>query len=118
LANNHARFNTALINTAENPEETIDTPRSSPRVGNNPILSGVTGDTPADNLHSVTAQKRTRGVLVDTRLVVHEVLVDRETSLNGTIGLDGGLDGGNIRQGDNVLGFVAGRGGAILAGEG
>lgn len=77
-------LNTAVVLASQDLEETIVTPILVPGVGNEPVGSTVL-NTPAEKLDSVTAEVVTSDVLVDTRLVGHEILVDGEGDFHGTI---------------------------------
>jgi len=104
---NDAILNTALVSAAADLEETAVSPVSVPGVGNPPVVSAVIS-APAQDLDGMATELLTRDVLVNAGLVGHEVLVDGEGSLNGTVGHDLSLDGrdvgGNrVRAGTEVL---------------
>jgi hypothetical protein len=81
-------------------EETVFTPRSTPRVGDDPEV-GTIFVTPTDDLDGMTTESRSTSVSIDTTSVGHEILVDGETSFNGAVLLDIGLDGGGVRELDD-----------------
>ena len=74
-----------------NSEESILSPFRSPRVLGNPVFSSVF-NSPSDNLDGMSSESISVGLLIDSILVVHEVLVDHESSLDGSVLEDFGLD--------------------------
>lgn len=74
---------------------TVDTPRVSPSVFDNPVFFVVVVLTPTEDLKSVTALESggTLNNVVDTVLVDQEVSVNRDNSNNGTVLKDFSLDG-------------------------
>jgi len=60
-------------------KQALVTPRVVPAVGNKPVL-GVILDSPSDDLHSVSSERRSRSVLVNSGLVAGEIRVDGESS--------------------------------------
>jgi len=100
--------NTLLLELAlvhAHPEVTVETPRGTPRVSNNPVGSG-TSHSPADDLDGVTTESVSSSVDVDTGVVGHEVGVDEETSLDWTVGVDLLLDGLDVSEGAVSVGVV------------
>jgi len=77
-------LNVALIVATTDTEETVLSPVSVPRVGASPVFDTVLL-TIADNLDSVTTLITTAGVVIDTRGVAHEIRVDSEGNLEGTV---------------------------------
>ncbi len=77
-------FNTALVLSTADLEVTLVTPPGVPAVGAEPV-GGTIFLTPSDHLDGVATEVRSSQVLVDTSLVAHEVLIDRESDLNGAI---------------------------------
>jgi hypothetical protein len=98
LSSNDTTVNTALAESDS--EETVFTPRSTPRVGDDPEV-GAIFVTPTDDLDGMTTESRSTLVSVDTTRVGHEILVDGETSFNGAVLLDVGLDRGGVRELDD-----------------
>jgi len=96
VSGNTLLLEAALVHT--HPEVTVETPTGTPGVGNDPVGSG-TLLTPTDNLDGMTTELVARGVSVDTRSVGHEVRVDDETGLDGTVGVDFLLDSRNSSEG-------------------
>jgi hypothetical protein len=76
---------TTLVVATLDAEETVLSPVSVPRVGAGPELDTILL-TVADELDSVTTLETTSGVVIDTRAVGHEILVDLEGNLEGTVG--------------------------------
>lgn len=83
-------------------------PSAAPRVGAKPVVE--TGDgivTVADDNNSMAAfESSRRRSDIDTRFVVKEIRVDRETSFNGSVSGDFGLDGrdgGELFDGTRLL---------------
>jgi len=68
-------------------EVTVHTPVLVPGVSNPPVLDTVL-NTPTEDLDSVATEVLTGDVLVDTRLVVLEVSIDIESSLDRTVSHD------------------------------
>jgi len=86
-------FTVTFVGTSQDPEETVDTPVLSPRVGNNPVWQvGSRVNTPANILDSVTTSQTTGQMSVDTRAIGEEILVDAEAHLDGSVGHDVLLD--------------------------
>ena len=75
----------------QNLESALVTPGVVPRVDTEPVVLAVLS-TPADGLDSVTTEGRATLVLVDTRLIGQEVLIDGEGGCDRTVLLDIGLD--------------------------
>ena len=65
-------------------EQTLVSPVLVPRVHHEPVGRTALG-APADDLDGVTAESLSGLVLVDTRLVTQEVLIDSEGAGDGTI---------------------------------
>merc|ERR1712217_666446 len=65
-------------------EQSLVSPRVIPRVGDEPVLFTIL-DTPSNDLHSVASEGLSRGMLVDTGLVVREIGIHGEGSGHGTI---------------------------------
>jgi len=95
LTNNNTAINTAL--TPCNLEETVQTPSWAPRVSNKPIV-GAIFITPTNDLDGMTTQSAAASMSVDTTSVVHEVLVDSESSFDRTILENVSLDGSWVRE--------------------
>jgi len=83
----HGVLDTALVGATDNAEVALLTPVLVPRVGDEPVLGAVV-DTVAEDADGMTTLDRAGGVLVDTALVEHEVLVDGEGTLARTVGAD------------------------------
>jgi len=75
----------ALVASTTDAEETVLSPVGVPGVGASPELLTVLL-TVADKLDSVTALIATSGVVVDTASIGHEISVDSESNLEGTVG--------------------------------
>jgi hypothetical protein len=93
----------ALVHT--HPEETVESPRGTPRVSNNPVRSG-TSHSPTDDFDGVTTESVTSSVDVDTGVIRHEVGVDEETSLDWAVGVDLLLDSIDVSEGAVSFGVV------------
>jgi hypothetical protein len=97
-------------------EESALSPSGVPRVSADPVLDSVLLS-PSDELDGVSSEEVTLEVLVDSALVGHEILIDVETSLDGSVGEDFELDG--LRVGvlarRSLLDEVLGGGLSILA---
>ena len=65
-------------------EVTFHTPLAAPRVRAEPVAQTVL-NTPADNFDGVTTSDTAGNVVVDTRLVTEEVLIDSESSLKRSV---------------------------------
>jgi len=78
-------LNATLIVATTDAEETVLSPVSIPGVGAGPELLTVLL-TVADKLDSVTTLKTTSGVVIDTRAVAHEILINLKGNLEGTVG--------------------------------
>jgi hypothetical protein len=103
VSGNTLLLEAALVHT--HPEVTVETPTGTPRVGDDPVRSG-TLLTPSKDLDGMTTELVTRGMFVDTRSIGHEVRVDDETGLDGTVGVDFLLDRRNISEGAVLTSFV------------
>jgi len=114
LSSNDTRVDTAFAESDS--EETVFTPRSAPRVGNDPVV-GTVFVTPTDDLDGVTTESRSGLMSVDTTRIRHEILVDGEASFDGSVLEDAGLDGSGIRELNNgsLSGVVVLEGRAISA---
>jgi len=77
-------FNSTVVNSLNNLEETIVSPGGIPAVGNQPILDSIFS-TPSKELNGVSTKSTASGVLVNTGLVCQEILIDCESSLNGSV---------------------------------
>jgi len=86
----HAKTNTTL--THLDLEGALITPWLIPGVYAEPVIETVFV-TPTNGLDGVATKIRARLVGVDTRLVTEEVLVDKESSRDGTMSIDIGLNG-------------------------
>jgi len=84
-------FNAALVISTSDLEGSVVTPALVPGVDHEPVILSIF-NTPSDDLDSVTAKRRARGVLVNAGLVVWEVRVDGEGPGDRSIGHDVGLD--------------------------
>ncbi len=80
-----------FILSSQYPEETLISPTSIPRVGNNPIRCSITGNSPAHHLYGVSSQVISGGVLINSGLVGQEVGIYIECYFYGTILKDFGL---------------------------
>jgi len=80
-------------------EETLVSPILIPGVHDQEVVDTIL-DTPANDLDGVTTEGSTCLVLVDTALVTQEVLVDRESTGDWTVGEDILLE--VINAGDGV----------------
>lgn len=69
-------------------EETFLSPTWAPRVGADPVVGSIFGNTPTNDLDGVTSELVSFNVVVDSTLVAHEVLVDSETSFQWAILVD------------------------------
>lgn len=107
FSGNNGRFNSALIISTEDLEETALSPAGSPGVGNKPVWRS-TLSSPSDDLDSMSSESLSGGVLVNSALVLVEVFVDSESSLSWSIGHDFGLNsrdllGNSVSRGSEVL---------------
>jgi len=75
----------ALVVTTTDAEEALLSPVVIPRVGASPVLLTIL-NTVADKLDSVTTLITTAGVVIDTAGVAHEISIDSESNLEGTVG--------------------------------
>jgi len=100
-------------------EGTLITPGVVPGVNAEPVVDTIFV-TPTDGLDGVATESRTRLVSVDTALIGKEVLIDGESSSDGTMLVDIRLDGidtsETIRRGSEVLVASVIDGGVGLAG--
>lgn len=96
------RLDSALVGSAKDLEEAGLSPVGSPGVGDEPVWRSVLSS-PSDDLDGVSSEVLSGGVLVDSRLVLIEVLVDGERTLDWSVCEDLRLDGGNA-LGDSVGG--------------
>jgi len=78
-------LDTTLVVATTDAEETVLSPVGVPGVGADPVLLTVLL-TVADDLDSVTTLEATSGVVVDTRRVAHEISINLEGNLEGTVG--------------------------------
>lgn len=92
----------ALVVSPSDLEESLISPALVPAVCDQPVRSAVL-NSPSNNLDGVASESRASGVVVNSRLVSQEIVVDSEGSLNGTVSHDFGLDLGDLR-GDGVDG--------------
>lgn len=72
-------------------EESVVTPLVVPGVSAQPVWSTVF-NSPSDDLDGMSSEGSSGGVLVDSRLVGQEILIDGEGSLDGSVGEDLLLD--------------------------
>lgn len=70
--------NTALIESDS--EETVFSPLGAPRVGDDPVVNTI-----SDDFDGMSTKLLSSGVVIDSLLVVHEIFVNGETSLNWAI---------------------------------
>jgi hypothetical protein len=79
--------------TEGNSEESVFSPSLGPGVGADPVVGSIV-ISPTDDLNGVTTLvvPELGGLLVDTRLVAEEVLVDLETGFNWTTFKESRLD--------------------------
>jgi hypothetical protein len=114
LSSNDTSVDTALAESDS--EETVFTPSSVPRVGNDPVVDTIFV-TPTNDLDGVTTESRSGLMSVDTTSIRHEILVDGEASFNGSVLDDVGLNGSGVRELNNgsLNGVVVLEGGAISA---
>jgi hypothetical protein len=75
----------ALVAATTDAEVTLLSPVSIPGVGASPVLLTVL-NTVADKLDSMTTLITTRSVVIDTAGVAHEISIDSESNLEGTVG--------------------------------
>ena len=80
-AGNDTAFDAAVVGPTENLEGSHVTPVFVPRICNKPVLCAVF-HAPAHNLDRMPAELWTLDVLVNTRLVGQEILIDREGGLD------------------------------------
>jgi len=78
-------LDTTLVVATLDAEVTLLTPGSIPRVGAKPVLD-TTFLTIAHQLDGVTTLKAAAGVVIDTRRIAHEILINLEGNLEGTVG--------------------------------
>lgn len=95
LSGDNCWFNSALIISTVDLEETALSPVNSPWVGNKPVWRSALSS-PSDDLNGVSSEVLSGGVLVNSALVFVEVFVNRECSLNWSISVDFSLDGCSI----------------------
>jgi hypothetical protein len=114
LSSDDTTVDTALAESDS--EETVFTPSWAPRVGNDPVV-GTIFVTPTDDLDGMTTEDRSTLVGIDTTSVGHEIRVDGETSFDGAVLEDVGLDGGGVGELNNgsLNGMVVLDGGTISA---
>jgi len=133
-------LNATFVSTTDDAEESLLSPVGVPRVGNNPVRFSdfvrSSSDTPSDKFDGMTTQVRSRGVLVDTRGIGLEVLIDGEGDFLRTVGhqisldlgdvLGNGVAGGQVlfvsgvsqaSSGLRIAGLLAGRGGVRRQGR-
>jgi len=95
-----------LVAATLDAEEALLTPSDIPGVGADPVLD-TTFLTIADQLDSVTTLKGTALVVVDTTSIAHEIGINTESNLEGTVGgklnLVGGLTDDGVGLGTLVL---------------
>lgn len=84
-------LDTTLVGSTDDAEVAALTPVGVPGVGDEPV-GGRAGHAPSEDSDGVTAELAARGVHVDSRLVVVEVLVDGVGGLDGSVGHDLLLD--------------------------
>lgn len=100
-----------MIGTSQDLEETLISPSLIPRVGAQPVLNSIL-DTPTKDLDGVTTQLVSGNVLVNTTLVVKEIFIYGESTLNWTVGGNFGHDllfvgrDGISRSGSDFVGVV------------
>jgi len=98
-------LDTTLVGTTADTEEALLTPGDIPRVGADPVVD-TTLLTVADELDSMTTLVATAGVLIDTRRIAHEILINLEGNLEGTVAGKLGLHVLLTRDGVRVLTVV------------
>jgi len=84
----------SIVNSALSPgnsEESTFSPAGTPGVGTEPVVDSVFL-TPTEDFDGVTTSHSTGGVLINTTLVLEEVLIDGESSFHGSVVVDFGLD--------------------------
>lgn len=86
-------FNATLVVSTLDFEVTRFSPGGAPAVGNLPVFHAIF-DSPSNNTDSMASQSRSSDVMVDTSLVVVEISVNSEGTLNWSIFVDFLLDGG------------------------
>lgn len=106
---NAVTLNATFVLSSEDAEGALLSPRIVPGVDAGPVRSAVV-NTPADQLDSVTAQRLSSDVLVNTRLVGFEILVDGEGNRDGALLHKFLLDVGDTLDG------VRGRGEVLVLG--
>jgi hypothetical protein len=82
--------NVGLSNTAVSNfdlEETFKSPLCSPRVSTEPVVHSAF-ITPTEDLNSVTSSESSSSVMVDSALIVEEVLIDIKSGFHWAVGED------------------------------
>jgi len=98
-------LDTTLVGATDDAEEALLTPGDIPRVGADPVVDTALL-TVADQLDSMTTLVATAGVLIDTRRIAHEILINLEGNLEGTVAGKLGLHVLLTRDGVRVLTVV------------
>jgi len=109
----------ALVGATTDAEVTLLTPVGVPGVSAEPVLDTIAG-TVAEHLNSMSTLIATAGVVIDTAGVAHEISINLESNLDGTVSGDLGLDVGLTRDsvGLGTLVLIASPGSTVLAGLG
>lgn len=85
------RLDSDVVLASQDLEVSVVSPVAVPAVGGQPVL-GSLFDAPAEYANGMTAKSLAGDVLVNAFLVLHEVLVDGERSLNRSVGRNLQLD--------------------------
>jgi len=72
-------------------EESLESPGWAPGVSTEPVVK-TSFISPSEDLDGVTTIETTTDVLIDSALIVEEILIDRELGFNGSVGKDFRLD--------------------------
>jgi len=98
-------LNATLVGATTDAEETLLSPVGVPRVGAEPVVH-TTLSTIAEQLDSVATLIATRLVEVDTASIAHEISINLEGNLEGTVGGDLGLHVSLTGDGVDLLALV------------
>jgi len=77
-------FNTALIRTTLDPEESLVSPGAGPAVGNDPVVDS-TVHTPAQNLDAVSTKQLSTSMSVHSTGILQEILVHIKARLHWSV---------------------------------